>query len=317
MGLFAGRAFDLGLMRVFLAFAILLFSFSQMMLSLSTKYYQIFLSEGIALGIAFGLLFNLSVSAPTHWFKRRRATAMGVQASGSSMGGVLFPIVVRRLIDEIGFPWTMRFIGFLGLFCLGLSWFLMKTRLPPLVSYRNGGWRQVQWVDLSAFKMGSYTAFVIGSTLILFGLYTPFTYLDIFTRTYNIPADGYWLSILNAASIFGRIIPGLIADKVGRINTIVPHTIVATIFLFVFPLFTNVSHRRFRFLPLFVPSKADRGAIYKLSMIAFTLIFGYCSGCYVSLIPACVAQLGPIHNVGTRLGVSRPCPSPPLLDRSN
>lgn len=39
-------------------------------------------------------------------------------------------------------------------------------------------------------------------------------------------------------------------------------------------------------------------------MIAFTLIFGYCSGCYVSLIPACVSQLGPISNVGTRLGVS-------------
>lgn len=241
MGLFAGRAFDLGLMRILLAFAILLFAFSQMMLSLSTKYYQILLSEGIALGISFGLLFNLSVSAPTHWFKRRRATAMGIQASGSSLGGVVFPIVVRRLVDEIGFPWTMRFIGFLGLVCLGLSWFLMKTRLPPLVSYRNGGWRHVRYVDLSAFRQGSYTAFVVGATFILFGLYTPFTYLDIFTHAYAIPADGYWLSILNAASIFGRIIPGFIADRFGRINTILPHVALATIFLFVFPLFTNVS----------------------------------------------------------------------------
>lgn len=213
----------------------------QMMLSLCTTYYQIFLAQGVGLGISFGLLFNLAVSVPTHWFKRRRATALGVQAAGSSVGGVVFPIVIRELLPVIGYGWTMRAIGFGCLVFLGGSYFLMKTRLPPVQDIRNGGWRSVKWVDASAFRQWSYTLFVLGCTLCLFGLYTPFVYMDTFTRTYGIPADGYWLSIMNAASVFGRVIPGIIADRYGRINIVIPHTALAAVLLFVFPLFTDVS----------------------------------------------------------------------------
>lgn len=55
-----------------------------MMLSLCTEYYQFFLAQGVGLGLAFGLVFNLSVSSPGHWFNAKRATAFGVMASGSS-----------------------------------------------------------------------------------------------------------------------------------------------------------------------------------------------------------------------------------------
>jgi MCP family monocarboxylic acid transporter-like MFS transporter 10 len=203
-----------------------------MMLSLCSSYYQIFLAQGVGLGIAFGLLFNLAVSIPTHWFLKRRAFAMGVQAAGSSIGGVIFPIMIRKLIPEIGFGWTMRLIGFGCIIFLGGAYFLMKTRLPPIQDIHNGGWKKIKWVDGTAFKDWSYNFFV---------LYTPFVYMDTFTGNYNIPGNGYWLSIMNAASVFGRVLPGILADRFGRINTVVPHTAIAAIFLFVFPLFTDVS----------------------------------------------------------------------------
>lgn len=213
----------------------------QMLLSLCTQYYQIILAQGVGVGIAMGLMFNLAVSIPTHWFKRRRATALGIQAAGSSIGGVLFPIMLKRLFPEIGFPWTMRLIGFGYLLLIGGSWFIMKTRLPPVQDIRGGGWKKVQWVDPSAFKEMSYTCFVFGCLASLFGLYTPFVYMDLFTIQYGIPANGYWLSILNAASTFGRVIPGMLGDRYGRINVLLPHMVLAVIFLFLYPLFTNVS----------------------------------------------------------------------------
>jgi MCP family monocarboxylic acid transporter-like MFS transporter 10 len=40
----------------------------------------------------------------------------------------------------------------------------------------------------------------------------------------------------------------------------------------------------------------------QLSIIAFAIIFGYCSGCYVSLIPTCVNQLGDSRTAGSRMG---------------
>jgi MCP family monocarboxylic acid transporter-like MFS transporter 10 len=214
---------------------------SQMMLSLCSSYYQIILAQGVGVGLSMGLMFNLAVGIPTHWFQRRRAFALGVQSTGSSLGGVIFPIMIRKLFTEIGYPWTMRLIGFGALILLGASWFLMRTRLPPIANVKNGGWKKVKWFDPTAFKQWSYTLFVIGCTLILFGLYTPFVYISEFTATYNIPASNYWLSVMNAASIFGRVIPGLMADRFGRMNVLWPHTALAAIVLFMFPLFTNVS----------------------------------------------------------------------------
>lgn len=83
--------------------------------------------------------------------------------------------------------------------------------------------------------------------------------MDVFTSHYQIPANGYFLSIMNAASMFGRILPGFIgkwlspqafhrrlmplhlaADKIGRTNTIIPFLTLAGVLLFIFPLCTSV-----------------------------------------------------------------------------
>ncbi|UZJ57568.1 hypothetical protein CBS101457_006888 [Exobasidium rhododendri] len=87
---------------------------------------------------------------------------MGILASGAGVGSTVLPIMVRRLIPAVGFPWTMRIIAFASLAFLCPSYFLIKTRLPPikLESSRS-------FVDLSAFKMKSFTFFVIGAAMIM------------------------------------------------------------------------------------------------------------------------------------------------------
>lgn len=37
------------------------------------------------------------------WFKRRRGLALGLFATGSSIGGTVVPIVVRNLIPKVGY----------------------------------------------------------------------------------------------------------------------------------------------------------------------------------------------------------------------
>lgn len=72
-----------------------------MMVSLADQYYSIFLSQGVAAGIGLGFLFLPSVSIIGHWFMKRRALAMGIVVSGSSTGGIIFPIVrvTRATLD--------------------------------------------------------------------------------------------------------------------------------------------------------------------------------------------------------------------------
>ena len=47
------------------------------------------------------------------YFDKKRAAAFGVVATGSSTGGVVFPIMVSRLIDRVGCGWAMRISAFL------------------------------------------------------------------------------------------------------------------------------------------------------------------------------------------------------------
>jgi len=95
------------------------------------QFYQVFLTQGVGVGISLGFLFLPSVSVISHHFERRRALAMGIAASGSSCGGIAFPILINKMIEKYGFPWATRIAAF---FCLGLmsiSLACMRTRPPP------------------------------------------------------------------------------------------------------------------------------------------------------------------------------------------
>jgi MFS family permease len=102
-----------------------------MMASISTKYYQFILSQGVCSALGASMIFYPSMSAVTTWFFRRRALALGITASGSSLGGVIFPIMVERLIPEVGFPWTMRICAFLILGIMILCNLTVVSRIPP------------------------------------------------------------------------------------------------------------------------------------------------------------------------------------------
>lgn len=148
----------------------------------------------------------------------------------------------------------------LGMFIF--AFFTMQTRLEPAYTLKKGQWRHVELVKLEMFRIPAYSFFVLGAILILFGLYTPFNYMDIATSSEGIPADGYWLAILNAGSCVGRIVPGFLADRLGRMNTLVPHLGIASLLLFVFPIcITSLG-----------------------GLLPFSLIYGYGTGCYVSLM---------------------------------
>jgi MCP family monocarboxylic acid transporter-like MFS transporter 10 len=64
------------------------------MLSLSKphQYYQIFLSQGVGMGLGVGFTFVPTLSNLAHHFYDRKALATGIALSGSSTGALIFPI---------------------------------------------------------------------------------------------------------------------------------------------------------------------------------------------------------------------------------
>lgn len=110
LGCIAGPLFDAGYLKSLIFAGGGLYVFSLMMTSIATQYWQIILAHGLGVGLGMGLFFSPSVSTLSHHFQRSRyrTVAYGLQATGSSIGGIVYPIMMRALIPRVGFGWAMR-----------------------------------------------------------------------------------------------------------------------------------------------------------------------------------------------------------------
>lgn len=166
-----------------------------MMTSLSSKYYQIFLSQSICSPLGAGLIFYPSISAVSTWFFRKRAFALGITVAGSSLGGVIFPIMVERLVPEVGFGWAMRTCAFLIFFLSVIATLTVKSRIPPSPK----PFRFMDFID-PLFEV-PYLLTGIASFLYYFGMFIPFSYIILSGTANGMSQDlaGYLVPILNAA----------------------------------------------------------------------------------------------------------------------
>jgi MFS family permease len=132
-----------------------------------------------------------AVACVSTWFRRYRAAALGIVSSGSSIGAMIYPILIEQLIPQIGFGWTVRIIALIQLATLVIPNVVMKSRLPP----RKAG----PLVEPQAFLQPSYTLYTIGAFLTFWVIYTPFVYSMLYAEKINAPANvsPYVLSIMN------------------------------------------------------------------------------------------------------------------------
>lgn len=166
-----GKVFDNYGPRYLLLTGSILHVFGLMMTSLSSQYYQILLSQGVVSAFGSSMVFYAAMSSVGTWFFRNRAAAFGVMASGSSLGGVIFPIMVTKLIPKVGFPWTMRACAFLILGLVAIANFTVKSRLTPhpkplvLIEF------------IQPLKEPAFALLCLASFLFFFGMFLPFNYI--------------------------------------------------------------------------------------------------------------------------------------------
>lgn len=87
----AGRLFDSYGPRMLLLVGSIMHLLGLVFLSLSTQYYQIFLSESVLSGIGASIVYYASMNAVGTYFQKRRAFAMGIVGTGASFGGIVIP----------------------------------------------------------------------------------------------------------------------------------------------------------------------------------------------------------------------------------
>ncbi|KAF7590239.1 hypothetical protein BBP40_003123 [Aspergillus hancockii] len=246
--------------------------------SVATEYYQFLLGFSVLGGISSSMVFTPSVACIAHWFHQRRALATGVAATAGGFGGIIFPILIWNLSEVVGFPWAIRITGFICTFFCTLCILFLKTRLPP----KNAGGGKI---DIKALREAPFALLTIAIILIDFALLIPLTYLTAYAQSHNMEESLAFqlVSILNAASIFGRVVPGYFADRYGRFNVMVVTTFVCALFT----------------LALWLSAGSNGTAI-----VAYAVLFGFWSGSAISLAPVCVAQISTTEDFGKRYGTT-------------
>ncbi|KAH8651378.1 major facilitator superfamily domain-containing protein [Xylariales sp. PMI_506] len=247
-----------------------------MMTSLSQEYYQFFLSQSILTSIGSSAAFNASMSSVASWFYKRRATAFGITMCGSSVSGVVLPIMISKLVDRVGFPWTIRIVAFLALGILSFSCITVRSRLPPqprMLVFRD-------YVNGLRDPVMATTALSI--FLFFWGLFLPYNFVILQAEAQGMDPSlaSYMVPILNGVGILGRVIPAIVADKVGNYNIAIMSAIVSGIIC----------------LALWMPGHST------VALIVYLILFGFTSGGYVSLVPALIAQISDIKEIGARTG---------------
>lgn len=174
---------------------------------------------------------------------------------------------------KLSFGWTVRICAFLILAILVPSCLAIRARLPP---------RSERFFLPTAFKEPQYLTLILAVFLSILGVFVPIFYLPSYAVSYGMTTElaFYLTAILNAASFFGRVIPGIIADKVGRLNI-----------LFFMAMSTGIL--------AFCWQKAQSNG----PIIAFAVLYGFFSGAIVSVMTACFAQIPKSPgDIGTYLG---------------
>lgn len=89
------------------------------------------------------------------------------------------------------------------------------------------------------------------------------------------------LALMNAGGVFGRVVPAILSDSIGRFNLLAPTSFLAGLLILISWMFARTLS----------------------TLIVFSILYGFFSGAFISVITPCVAQISDIREIGMRIGL--------------
>ncbi|KAI5827494.1 MFS general substrate transporter [Schizophyllum commune Tattone D] len=329
LGPVAGKLYDAGYGRASTLSGSFITMLSFFMLSLVDRdqYYQVFLAQGVGMGLGLMFVFGTTMTMVSQHFKSRRALAMGIVAASSPLGSIMYTILLNHLFHgPTGFAWGMRYVAFATLGCFIAGNLLLHSPVKDMkrkarerravakeeksASSALGTQDEAEKAAVSASKDVArksegptapvangtpvtseaplwdlpFVLTMISALLWSLGATPPNFYMQLYAETHGVDQQlcFYSFAILSFASIFGRIVPGWMADRWGAANVFIPSLFMVA----------AISFGMF-------------GCGHPAGLVVFAVVFGYFFGTVIAIYMPMVASMTPPGtNMGRRLGVS-------------
>lgn len=288
-GILTGQFFDVeGPRKPILLGAILTFV-GVFAMANCTSLYQFVLSFSIVAGLGGAVQSSSLIGIISHYFYRRRGLAVGLATVGGSVGGAVFPLMLRKLYQELGFKWAIRIFAFVLAACNLAAFALISPRFPPKKSQarHHSLWYKaliaflLNQVDFEAFKDMRFLFACLGVSFSELFLVIANTYIVSYAlHQGNSENTSYlYITIINACGIAARVFSGYFSDKLGKYNLMI-------VMVFFSALFSVVVWLPFGHLPI--------------GLYMFSVCYGIASAAVLSLSPVCISQITRVETFGKR-----------------
>lgn len=135
-----------------------------------------------------------AISCIAGWFFKKRGAAYGILSTGSSLGGVIFPIMLSRMVRSVGYGWAMRTAAFMILALLAVAILTVRTRHPPSPTH-------LPLAQMARpLREPGFIVLMTGMFVLTFGIFAPITYLQVQAVEAGMSPDlaQYLVAIFNA-----------------------------------------------------------------------------------------------------------------------
>jgi MFS family permease len=181
--------------------------------SFAKTIWQLYLTQGILVGIGVGFLFIPSVSVTSQWFDKKRSLANSICSAGSGVGGVVVSFATLPMIENISLRWALCIIGIIS--------GTMNAIATSLIRNRNKSIKPAMHpFDVKLLRQGNVIYLLSWGFFSMLGYIVLIYSLSDFARSIGLPSSqaSKITGFLNLGTAVGRPIIGVLSDRYGRIK---------------------------------------------------------------------------------------------------
>ncbi|KAJ2827979.1 hypothetical protein IWW50_001618 [Coemansia erecta] len=233
-GIFTGKLVDMLGFRITCICGATICCASLILASFTHRVWQLVLTQGIMLGLGASLIFSPSISVVAQWHTKHRILATGIAVSGGGIGGMVFSVGTRAMIDNISYRWSLRILGILVFVVSGTASMVYKRRISPATGSNR---RLLATIACD----GRFLCIAAAVLFINMGYFEPLLYVPtlavVLSGTQSTSAN--IVLVFNAGTTIGRVLSGLISKVAGPVNANLASNLLCCLFVCIFMFGVN------------------------------------------------------------------------------
>lgn len=225
----AGRLTDRWGPRAVVTCGALLLGGALASMALVSRLWHLYLLYGLVASLGMSTAYVPCNGTVVKWFVRRRGLAVGLASAGGSVGNFVLPPVVQALVSRAGWRAAYVVVGASVFALLVLLARVMRRDPESMGQTPDGDPRAAHtlaetgppWRLGAAMRTTSLWMLGAAFTATWMPVFVPLVHLVPLARDHGHGHAGAWImSAVGAGAVAGRLVMGVVSDRIGRKPTI-------------------------------------------------------------------------------------------------